>query len=194
MRKQLKASYTVEAAFIVPLCTMVIILLIGQTLFYRDVLAAERVAMCAATEGGRYRLVAASLGKDGLNYNRFAESGILKNNGTGRRMRDEEEIEEYAAELLKGKLWFATGGSITADIQGDNVTVSISVDAADSVKGLFRYGMFSLFHRKVSVTVPVQDIPTDNRLVTAAWDTGMRIEGFSEFLEKIQGLLGKLIG
>ena len=72
--------------------------------------------------------------------------------------------------------------------------MTITIDAADAVKYLFRYGNAALFHRKVSVTAQGQNLAMDNRMTAAAWDTGMRISGFSEILEKLQNLLGKLIG
>ena len=188
------ASYTVEAAFIVPLCTMIILLLIGQTLFYRDVVTAERIAMTAAQEGVQYRLTSSALGGAKLEYARFLNEGILQSYATALRIKDEEAIEEYAAELLRGKLWFAYGTGVSAEIQGNDVTVTITVDAADAVKYLFRYGNAPLFHRKASVTVRGQDIAMDNRMITAAWDTSTRISGLSEILGKLQNLLGKIIG
>jgi hypothetical protein len=190
----LVASYTVEAAFIVPLCTMIILLLIGQTLFYRDVVTAERIAMTAAQEGVQYRLTSSALGEAKPDYGRFFSEGILQNYRTALRIKDEEAIEEYAAELLRGKLWFAYGTGVFAEIQGNDVTVTITIDAADAVKYLFRYGNAPLFHRKASVTVQGQDIAMDNRMITAAWDTSTRISGLSEILGKLQNLLGKIIG
>ena len=188
------ASYTVEAAFIVPLCTMIVLLLIGQTLFYRDIVTAERIAMSAAEEGVQYRLTASALGSAKLDFGRFQKEGILQNYGASLRIKDEEAIAEYAEELLDGKLWFAYGTGVSAEIQGNDVTVTITIDAADAVKYLFRYGNAALFRRKVSVTAQGQDLATDNRMITAAWDSGMRINGLSEILEKLQNLLGKLIG
>ena len=54
METKWKGSYTIEAVFIIPLCTTVVILLLLRTLFMRDVIVAERVAQTALENGVRY--------------------------------------------------------------------------------------------------------------------------------------------
>lgn len=195
-KRQLRwtASYTVEAAFVVPICTMVVLLLIGQVLFYRDVVVAERVAMSAAEEGARYRLYAALPGKTALSYERFRKEGVLQSGSSEVRSQDERTIAGYTEELLQGKLWFACQGKVTVDIQGNYVNVSFAVDAPYSVTDLFGYGKRSVFHRMVSVTAEGQDIAEDNRVILTAWETASRIRGLSEILGKLQTLLGKILG
>ena len=64
----LNASYTVEATFISPIVTVIIVLLISETLFYRDILTAERAAMNAAENGLRYAVADAAFGKADWDY------------------------------------------------------------------------------------------------------------------------------
>ena len=194
MKRRLSASYTVEAAFILPICTAVILLLISETLFYRDIVVAERIAKDAAESGTRYVLFDAALGRADLDYAHFLENGILKKLQKSGRYRDERAIEEFADSLMADRLWFAHAGSATAEVNGDDVSVTFSVSGPDAVRAFFSPGSGGLFNRTVTVTVRGRNVAGAARLCTAAWETGERIQGFSDFLTKIKSLIGKLTG
>lgn len=193
-KKQWKASYTVEAAFIIPMITLIIVFLISQTLFYRDVLTAERIAMTAAENGVRYTDGDAALGEADWDYSHLSEAGIAREILSYNNRKDRKAIEEYASARLKENLWFAVPGAVSAQIDGDDVTVTVSVRAGDDIMALLRGLNRRLFVREVSVTEYGHDAPSVNRAMVAVWETGGKTKGVSAFLEKLQTLLGKVAG
>lgn len=188
----LKASYTVEAAFILPIVTLVVILLIAETLFYRDILTAERVAACAAENGHRYTYGDASFGKADWEYSHMQGAGAERLLLRKTARKDRKAIEDYASKKLEDTLWFASAGTISAEINGETVSVEIGVSVANEIRYLFRFFSPGFFNRTVTVTEKGSDIPGTNRILTAAWETGSKTKGFSEFLGKIETLLSKL--
>lgn len=189
-----KASYTVEATFIIPIVTLIITLLISETLFFRDVLTAERVAMSAAENGLRYVTADASFGKADWDYSRLSAAGasaILLNEI---KAKDRQKIEEYAALKIKENLWFAVPGPVSAESDGGDMTVSVTITAGDGILAVFRPLNKGLFVRKVSVTASAHDAPGMNRILVAAWETGGKTKGVSEVLDKIQTIIEKVLG
>ena len=191
-QKRFFASYTVEATFIVPIVTMIVVLLISETLFYRDILTAERVAMSAAENGLRYSLNDASLGKADWDYSHLTEAGVGRTLLRYNTNKDKYKIEEYASKKLEESLWFAVAGPVTTEIDGDEVRVSFMLLAQDDILAVFRPLNIGLFHRNISVTEYGHDAPGTNRLLIAAWETGEKTKGVSEFLGKIETLMEKV--
>ena len=190
--KRLTASYTVEATFIVPIVTIIVILLISETLFYRDVLTAERVAMSAAENGLRYTRNDASLGNADWDYSHLSEAGIGRTLLRYNKSRDRGKIEEFTSKKLEESLWFAVAGPVTAEIDGDDVKVSFTLLGADDILAVFRPLNTGLFHREISVTEYGHDAPGTNRLLVAAWETGEKTKGVSEFLGKLETMMEKV--
>ncbi|MBO4695976.1 MAG: hypothetical protein J5643_01695 [Lachnospiraceae bacterium] len=190
----LNASYTVEATFIIPIVTVIIVLLISETLFYRDILTAERAAMNAAENGLRYAAADAAFGKADWDYSHMSSAGVSGMLLHRIRAKDRQKIEEYATEKLKENLWFAVPGPVTAESDGDNITVSVTITARDGILAVFRPLNKGLFARTVSVTASGHDAPGANRILVAAWETGDRTKGVSEVLDKIQTIIEKVLG
>ena len=192
--KRLSCSYTVEASFLVPLCTLVILFLITQALFYRDIVVAERVASSAAEQGVQYISECASVQTAGVDYGRFYDNGLFRrfsDDGTG---QEEKAIAEQATRLLDGKLWFANGRGVTAEAKNGRVTVRMTVEPDDRIKALFFGFGIKLFRREVSVSRESKNLPVINRVTTASWESGKKVKGLSEVLTKTKKLFGKLTG
>lgn len=192
MKRRWKGSYTVEAAYIVPLCTMIVLLMITQILFYHDIVVAEQAALTAAENGNRYVQYGGGLGQVAPEYGQFVRSSPVR---AFFRDRSEEEaaIGQYVSELLNGQMWISTCGGISVDATGDNVVISMNLNAGNETNaaGIFRNG---LFRRQIRITSRGRDIPMDNRLIKAAWETGLQTKGVSEVLNLVQQFLGKITG
>lgn len=192
--KKLSCSYTVEASFLVPICTLVILFLITQALFYRDIVVSERVAASAAEQGAQYIGECASVQTAAVDYARFEDNGLFRRFSDSGTARDEEAVAKLAAELLAGKLWFATGRGVSAEAKNGKVTVRMTVEPDDRIKALFFGFGIKLFRREVSVTKERKNLPVINRVATASWETGKKVKGLSEALAKAEELFGKLTG
>lgn len=192
--KRLSCSYTVEASFLVPICTLVILFLITQALFYRDIVVSERVAASAAEQGAQYIGECASVQTAGVDYARFEDNGLFRRFSDSGTARDEEAVAKLAAELLDGKLWFATGRGVSAEAKNGKVTVRMTVEPDDRIKALFFGFGIKLFRREVSVTKERKNLPVINRVAAASWETGKKVKGLSEALAKAEELFGKLTG
>ena len=192
--KRLSCSYTVEASFLVPICTLVILFLITQALFYRDIVVSERVAASAAEQGAQYIGECASVQTAAVDYARFEDNGLFRRFSDSGTARDEEAVAKLAAELLDGKLWFATGRGVSAEAKNGKVTVRMTVEPDDRIKVLFFGFGIKLFRREVSVTKERKNLPVINRVAAASWETGKKVKGLSEALAKAEELFGKLTG
>ncbi len=192
--KRLSCSYTVEASFLVPICTLVILFLITQALFYRDIVVSERVAASAAEQGAQYIGECASVQTAAVDYARFEDNGLFRRFSDSGTARDEEAVAKLAAELLDGKLWFATGRGVSAEAKNGKVTVRMTVEPDDRIKALFFGFGIKLFRREVSVTKERKNLPVINRVAAASWETGKKVKGLSETLAKAEELFGKLTG
>lgn len=192
--RRLSGSYTVEASFLVPLCTLIILFLITQTLFYRDIVTAERVAASAAEQGIQYIGDCASVQSAGVDYARFYDNGLIRRFSNDVTAKDEKTIADLASRLLEGRLWFANGRGVTAEAKDGKVTVRMTVEPDDRIKALFFGFGIKLFRREVSVTREQKNLPVTNRITTAAWLSGKKVKGLSEVLTKTEELFGKLTG
>lgn len=193
-KKQWQASYTVEATFIIPIVTLVMILLITETLFYRDILTAERIAATVAENGVRYTGGDAKLGEADWDYSHFSEAGIAREILRYNSSKDRRKLEEYATEKLRKNLWFAVPGTVSAQTDGSDVTIRITIRVGDDIIALFRGLNRGMFVREVSVTERGHDAPFVNRTLVAAWETAGKTKGVSEFIHKLEELLEKLAG
>ena len=192
--KRLSCSYTVEASFLVPICTLVILFLITQALFYRDIVVAERVAASAAEQGVQYISECASVQTAGVDYGRFYDNGLFRRFSGDGTAQDEKAIAEQATRLLDGKLWFANGRDVTAEAKNGKVMVRMTVEPDDRIKALFFGFGIKLFRREVSVSRESKNLPVINRVTTASWESGKKVKGLSEVLTKTEKLFGKHTG
>ena len=167
--RRLSGSYTVEASFLVPLCTLIILFLITQTLFYLDIVTAERVAASAAEQGIQYISDCASVQSAGVDYGRFYDNGLIRRFSNDGTAKDENTIADLASGLLEGRLWFANGRGVTAEAKDGKVTVRMTVEPDDRIKAVFFGFGIKLFRREVSVTRERKNLPVTNRITTAAW-------------------------
>lgn len=192
METKWKGSYTIEAVFIIPLCTTVVILLLLRTLFMRDVIVAERVAQTALENGVRYMTQNASLGKAEINYRRWKQDGMLRGFSDSAKEQDRATITDYVNRKMEDALWFADYDGTEVTIDGTNISVSLSV-GANRAFHLFGGLGKRWFRQDIKVSENIQNLPNQNREIMLAWQTGMKTEGLAEILSGIQELIGKTI-
>ena len=190
--KKWKGSYTIEAVFIVPLCVAVVILLLSKTLFLRDVLVSERVAQSAAENGTRYVTQNASVGEAEINYQRWKQDGILQSLYDDTKKADSRVIQEFVDGKMSYILWFADYDGAKVSIDGTKVTVKITISAYHAAAFLGGFGS-RWFYQNITVTEQAKNLPDMNRGIMTAWNTGMKIEGLSDLLTRLQERIGKAI-
>lgn len=188
--RRIRCSYTIEAAYIVPLCTMIIMLLLTETLFYRDILTTEGVALKAVDEAARYVQHSAKPGEAAIDYSHLKRGVFAELRRT--HYSEENVLTGYVEERLRNRLWISVCGAADVRISGDRISVSVRLHGRDELRYLFRYLPSGLFLREISVSTKVESLSETNRLVVAAWDSGTRIKGVSGLLEKIEAYLAGL--
>lgn len=185
-------SYTIEAVFIVPLCTAVVILLLSKTLFFRDTLVAQRIAQCAAEKGIAYLTQSSSMDKAEIDYYKWKQEGVLRGILDDSSKTDCQTIMNYVNQKMSDELWFADYLGTEISIDESRVTVKITISADRAVAFLEGWGV-RWFYQDIKVTEQAKDLPNRNRGIMAAWNTGMKIDGLSDLLTKLQERIGRAV-
>ena len=100
-------SFTVEAVFIVPMVTMIIILLIDMALYLRDVSVAETLAERVAEDTRALILNDEEPRQHKVMYERKLTKSIFRRWFTDTSSEDAESMEEYLTELSEGRFWIS---------------------------------------------------------------------------------------
>ncbi len=187
-----RASFTVEAVFIVPLLTMVIVLLVDMALYLRDLSAAETLAVRVAEDTRALILNDEEPRLHKVMYERKLEQSIFRRWFANTEEADAESMEEYLEELAEGRFWISKIEGHSVRAEDDRVIVHISL-RSDSDIPLFGKALVSKwFSDDVTCSVNCEDIGLRTRIYSAVMETGSQITGVHTVLQKLSEIVNRL--
>ena len=190
--RTVRASFTVEAVFIVPLVTMIIVLLIDMALYMRDLSVARTLAERVAEDTRALILNDEEPRLHKVMYERKLERSIFRRWFSNTAKEDADSMEEYLDELAGGRFWISRieGRSIRAE--DDSVIVHISLKSDTEIPFFGQTLTSRWFSDDVTCVVDCKDIGLRTRIYSAVMETGMEIKGLSTVLTKLSELVNRL--
>ena len=175
------ASFTVEAAFVVPFITMIVVLLIDMTLFLRDVSVAGELASRIAEETRALVLNDEDPVTGVTRYERkFTQSFFARWFGNT-DSADAAEMTGRLTELLENRFWICRAQDASVRISGGVVTVRLKLKATRQ-----------WFSEEVVREVTCRDTKRTARVYAAVMDTGSQIVGVKKVFETLSELVNRL--
>lgn len=192
LRGVCRASMTVEAVFIIPLATMMIVLLIDMALYMRDLSVARALAERVAEDTRALILNDEEPRLHKVMYERKLERSIFERWFSDTASEDSDSMEDYLDELAEGRFWISRvdGRSIRAE---DNcITVHIALKS-DTEMPFFGKALTSRwFSDDITCRVNCEDIGMRTRIYSAVMETGMEIRGVNTILTKLSEIVNRL--
>ena len=186
MKRKWNASFTVEAAFIVPLVIGLLFLMMSAALYLRDVTVARAILTKAVSQGAAFLNYNVYPDNDYVFYERMLDEGFFS-----RLFRDDDSEAEqilsvYLQEQLSGAFLFAEPEEVVVRVDGGMLRMSCILNGANGLWGSGSLGIGDFFHQKVEVSASCTDTTQWSRIVTTILRTGERIKGIRAVMEKIR--------
>lgn len=188
----LRASFTVEAVFIVPLVTVIIVLLIDMSLYMRDLSVARTLAERVAEDTRALILNDEEPRLHKVMYERKLERSIVQRWFSNTAKQDADSMEEYLDGLSEGRFWISRIESRSIRAEDDSVIVHISLKSDTEVPFFGQALTSRWFSDDVTCVVDCQDIGLRTRIYSAVMETGMEIKGLNTVLTKLSELVNRL--
>ena len=187
-RKGVSGSFTVEAAFVVPMVIFVCVLVIYTALYLHDVTVARAGLGEVLSDAGAYTAWDVSPGSTKVIYEYRLERSLfsaLTADDSGDR---ESIILEYAKKRLSEGLLVSSITEVGVDISDAEISISFEISGArNSLIAAFMPEM--LFRKNLSGKTARDDNTIPNRLVTATLRIGKKIKGAETVIDKLNELL-----
>lgn len=186
---RIRASYTVEAVFVMPIVTMVIVLLVEMGLYQRDLMTAEMIAGRVAEEARAYRLHAVDPYSDRVIYDYLKPGNIAAEWLRKDRSAEEEYLKQYMKSMLEKSFWVASVDACSVEFENSKVNVTVSIHSDVISSPLPIADRNTIMSDTVCYTADLADAAERNRIYGAIMETGKQVKGIDE----IMTFLGKLI-
>lgn len=187
-RRMLGGSYTVEAAFLVPIITGMIVVLIGASMYLRDITLVQSV-VAEVSEKGRMLVQHEVLpGTNEILYERELKEGIFSRLLGDSNREDEALLLRELEAGLKGRMWLSRCINKKIDIEAGELEISLVVQAGVPTL-LFGTGLNSFFRRTVSERTELAGVEEKTRIYSAIVETGMRIKGVEKVIDGLSALI-----
>lgn len=180
-----------EAVFIIPLVTMIIILLIDMSLYMRDLTTARALAVRIAEEARALNLNDESPEYGRVMYERKIGRSIWSDWFVGTEDEDEEYMVSRLREKTDNAFWVSRAVSPVVEIGGGEVKVRFRLEGDFGIP-LWGDAGKQWFTDDVVSTVDCRDTVMRTRIYSAIIETGEKIKGVSEIMEKLGGILNRL--
>ncbi len=191
MGRKVRGSYTVEAVFVIPLVTMIIILLIDMSLYLRDLTTARALAVRIAEETRALNLNDELPEYGRVLYERKVSRSIWSDWFGGTDDEDEEHMISRLREKTENAFWVSRAVSPVVEIGGGEVKVRFRLEGDFGIP-LWGDAGKRWFTDDVACSVDCRDTVMRTRIYSAIIETGEKIKGVSEILEKLGGILNRL--
>ncbi len=188
MRTTVDGSYTVEAAFLVPIITGIVVLLIGAAMYLRDITLAHSVVAEVAEKGRMLVQHEVLPGTDEILYERELKEGIFTRLIVDTDNEDEALLLRELEDSLKGRLWIGSCINKQIDIEDGKLEISLVVRTGVPT-ALLGEGLNAFFRRTVSSTTDLQGVDEKTRIYSAVVETGMRIKGVRKVIDGLTALI-----
>ena len=186
-----RASYTVEAVFVIPFITVLVVLMIDMTLYLRDVAAAASLAGQIAEEGRALTLNDVDPVTHRIRYERRLETSVFARWFQGTETKDAEEMTERLSKELKGRLWVCRAEDALVSIGGGKVRVQIRLSEGGAVPRMFGLTASRWFSDTITCEASCRDIRRQVRIYAAVMDIGSQVVGLSSVMEKLGSLVAR---
>ncbi|MBR5712028.1 MAG: hypothetical protein IKX54_00355 [Lachnospiraceae bacterium] len=185
------ASYTVEAVFVVPFITMLVVLMIDMTMYLRDLGAAEALADRIAEETRALVLndEDPELGK--IRYERKFQRSIFARWFAGSDAEDAKEMTQRLRDQAEGRFWICKVQDAYVSVGGDEVCVHMKI-AGNSILPMFGRMTEQWFDDNITRKISCRNTRQRTRIYSAIMETGSQIKGVSTVLEKLSQLVNRL--
>lgn len=184
-RKENQGSFTVEAAFVVPFVTVLLVFMAYAAMYLRDVTVAEAILKQETNRGIAFAVSDVYPGTDAVFYERYLGVDFWKQIF----QKQEKAVEQILAENLRKRLenafWVAEYREIQVSFQKNYLRMQIQLNAGSNVIQKIPLIQGSFFEREIADGIAANDIPEWSRIVTTVLRTGERIKGVNEVIDKI---------
>ncbi len=186
-RREAEGSFSVEAAFLFPTVTLIVMILLLLTMYLRDLTVARSIVLSVAEEGRA--LIERHVGAEGVvQYEKLLDRGLFE-----RMLAKEEEeepfIRQILAQKLSGRLWISECLGANVTISGGELEIKVSIVSDGGIVGLVKWLPGDLFRDDICVCVKCRDVGTRTRMYTAIFNTGMRVKYVREILAELSELI-----
>ena len=188
----MRGSFTVEAVFIVPAITMIVILMIDMALYLRDYSVAQTLAERVAEDTRALVLNDEEPRLHKVMYERKLSGSIVRRWFQDTDDEDEETMEQYMEELCHGRFWISRidGKSVRIGEGKVSVTLKFKTDTAMPFFGKALTAHW--FSDEITCEVPCEDVGLRTRIYAAVIETGTQIKGVGTVLEKLSEIVNRL--
>jgi|GEM_PF-3535986 TadE-like protein. len=191
-KSSIEGSFTVEAAFIVPLVTMILVLLIDMALYMRDLSTARTLAERVAEDTRALVLNDEEPRLHKVMYERQLTQSVFQRWFAGTDREDADNMDDYLEELSGGRFWISRMDSHSVRVEDGSVVVRIAL-VSDTGIPMFGKSLTSRwFSDEIVCRIGCADIGFRTRFYAAAIETGTEVKGLSTVLTKLSELVNRL--
>lgn len=188
--RMMEGSYTVEAAFLMPMITIIVFLLIMVAVYLRDVAIVRSIAYDVILEGRQLAQYDVIPGTDDIMYERELQKGIFSRILEDTDKEDAGITKSYFGKQLVGRLWMSEFRNADVEITESGIRVTVSVVAAGPFIELSEWIPGDFFRDEIVIEEACEDVTAKTRIYTAVVRTGLRIKGADTVISGLQRLLG----
>ncbi|MBR6018597.1 MAG: pilus assembly protein [Lachnospiraceae bacterium] len=188
----LRGSFTVEAVFVVPMITMIIILMIDMALYLRDYSVAHTLAERIAEDTRALVLNDEEPTLHKVMYERKLSGSIVRRWFRNTDAEDEETMEQYLEELCQGRFWICRIDGKSVRIGEGKVSVTMKLKTDTAMPFIGKALTTHWFSDEITCEMPCEDVGLRTRIYAAVIETGMQIKGVGTVLEKLSEIVNRL--
>ncbi len=189
VRGRAKGSFTVEAAFILPLIIFIIFTLVYLAFYLHDRNRMEGIVDQVLHKGAITVKHDADFDTGRVDYANIGNRGVLYPL-TDNRTVEEKKIRDYLRQELSTGFFSTELTGIEVMVDAFKVSVTIEGEFHIPMKGILQY-----FYPGRNITVnalgPIHNPAEFIRISEVVLDTGSRIKGLEDLKDKTDKLLGK---
>lgn len=188
-RHVIEGSCTVEAAFLMPMITVIVFLLIMVAMYLRDVTVVRSLAYGVLLEGRQLIEGDVIPGTDDVMYERVLREGIFSRILKDTYKEDTGIMKSYFGKQLVGRLWVSEFRNADVDVTEEGIRVTVSVVAAGPFTELSEWIPGDFFRDEIVIEEACNDVSEKTRIYTAVVRTGLRIKGADAVISGLRKLL-----
>ena len=190
--RELDASYTVEAVFIVPFVSVLIVILVNMALYLRDVSAAEALAERVAEDARALILNDEEPRKKQVMYERKLKQSVFQRWFVGQKTEDANTMTEYLRELCEDRFWISRAEFCDVEIDGSEIRVRIRLVSDSEIPALGTALSKRWFSDEICRSIRCVDVPLRTRIYAAVMESGSQVKGIGTVLEKLSEIVNRL--
>lgn len=193
MRLKSKASYTVEATFVMSIIIFVIFALMYLTFYLYDKSKIQNILDISAVKISEMLKQEGDIELGTVDYDNINEQSMIRW-VTNNYEREESIGAKYIKKELNKKLIISSMETLQVDIHRTKVKISAKVNMDIPLLGARRYFTKEKLSIQLGSTVSIHHPAEFLRLASSVLDTASSIKGADKVASKLQDLLNLLLG